>query len=140
MKMPPAKLMSLILGLVIITSCCLFLYFSFISYPSTYAIADQYLKAVIDENYEAAIKLGRSYCQEAVQETALRDIEQFGRAEIRNVVAEVRASTGSDDEIQFAEIKFEYRKRAQTEWQSGKLRVLTDHEVPGFRYFCGSTP
>ena len=134
------RLIGIILGIVFVIPCCLFLYFSFISFPSTETIAKHYLDAIINEDIETAIKLGRSNedCQDSLRESVLRDSDQFGGAEVRNVAIEVRGNMGSDDELQCAEVKFEYRKRNQTEWQYGEMILVTDHEVPGFRYLCGN--
>src|SRR5512132_3035676 len=99
------------LSLVIYLSCCSFLYLSFISYPSTKTIANRYLKAIISEDFEAAFELGRSreYCQDNLREGILKDIEKFGGSEIRDVEIEVHGNTGSDDEMQFADIRLAYR-------------------------------
>jgi len=68
------------------------------------------------------------------------DIEEFGGSEVRDVEIEVHGNTGSDDERQFAEIKFSYRHPDQEEWQVAEMRLATDHDVPGLRYLlCGNT-
>ena len=124
-----------------VLSCCAFLYFSLISYPSTKTIANRYLQAIIGEDYETALELGRSreYCQDELRESILMDIEEFGGSEVRDVTIEVYGNTGSDDELQFAEIRFAYRHPNQEDWQAAEMNLATDHEVPGFRYLlCGN--
>ena len=127
---------------LIILSCCALFYFSIISYPATRTIADDYLHAIISENFEAALELGRSResCQDELRSNISMDIEEFGGSEVRDVEIEVHGNTGSDDERQFAEIKFSYRHPDQEEWQVAEMRLATDHDVPGLRYLlCGNT-
>ena len=129
------------LSLVILLSCCTFLFLSFISYPSTKTIANRYLKAIISEDFEAAFELGRSreYCQDNLRESILMDIEKFGGSEVRDIEIEVHGNTGSDDEMQFADIRFAYRHPNHKEWQVAEMKLATDHEVPGLRYLlCGT--
>ena len=126
---------------LIILSCCALLYFSIISYPSTKTIANDYLHAIISEDFEAAFELGRSreYCQDNLREGILRDIEKFGGSEVRDVEIDVHGNTGSDDEMQFADIQFAYRHPNQEEWKVAEMKLATDHEVPGLRYLlCGT--
>jgi hypothetical protein len=137
MKLVVAGVLSLIMAL----SWCVFLYFSFISYPSTKTIANRYLKAIVSEDFEAAFELGRSreYCQDKLRKSILMDIEKFGGAEVRDIKIEAHGNTGSDDELQFAEVRFFYRHPNQEEWQAAEMRLGTDHEVPGLRYLlCGN--
>jgi hypothetical protein len=127
--------------LIILLLSCTFLCFSVISFPSTKTIANRYLKAIISEDYEAAFALGRSreYCRDELHESILMDIEEFGGSEVRDVKIEVHGNTGSDDEMQFAEIQFAYRPPNQEEWQAAEIKLGTDHEVPGLRYLlCGN--
>ncbi|MCP4368053.1 MAG: hypothetical protein GY797_08105 [Deltaproteobacteria bacterium] len=140
MKNSSKRLIGSSLSLIIIIPCCACLYFSFISYPPTKTIANRYLDAIIREDFEAAFELGRSkeYCRDTLRESILKDIEKFGGAEVRAVAIEVQGNTGSDDELQFAEIRFAYRDPNQEDWQRAEMRLGTDHEVPGFRYTCGN--
>jgi hypothetical protein len=94
---------------------------------------------VLYENLEAAVALAGSeaVCQRAVWRHAETDIAQFGGAEVRDVTIGILFNTGSDDEIQFAIVEFEFRKPGQTEWQYGEMRIMTDYFVPGIRYICG---
>src|SRR5215204_6112069 len=105
---------------LIVLSCCAFLSFSIISYPSTKTIANRYLQAIISEDFESALALGRSrkYCQDNLREGILRDIEKFGGSEVRDVGIDVHGNTGSDDEMQFADIRFAYRHPNQEEWKA----------------------
>ena len=116
------------------------MYLSFISYPSTRTIAGRYLDAVIDEDLTAAIGLARSNyaCQHALRQAALLDIQEFGGDAVRNVSIKLRYNVGSDDEIQFADISFEHLVPGQRVWQSGSMTLVTDFDVPGFRYLCGN--
>lgn len=67
------------------------------------------------------------------------DIEEFGGSEVRDVKIEVHGNSGSDDELQFADIRFAYRHPNQEGWQAADMRLATDHEVPGLRYLlCGN--
>ncbi len=120
--------------------CCSFLYFSFISFPSTEAIARSYLNAVVNKDMQTALRWTQesSGCQGRARESALEDIAQYGGSDTQNVTIDVQYNTGSDDEMQFAHVRFEYRKRDEIEWQSGEMTIFTDHDVPGFRYTCGN--
>ena len=129
------------ISLIITVSCCGFLYFSFISYPSTKTIANRYLQAVTRKDLEAALELGRSreHCQDNLRESILMDIEKFGGSKVRDVEIDVHGNTGSDDEMQFADIRFAYSYLDQDEWQEAEMKLATDHEVPGLRYLvCGN--
>lgn len=128
-----------VVALTLSLVCGLFFYLSFVSYPSTKAIGQRYLAAVINENLTAAIDLARSKeeCRAALQEAALEDIKEFGGAEVRNVSIDLKYSDGSDNEIQFAVVEFEYNRPGHAGWQSVSMRLFTDHDVPGFRYMCG---
>jgi len=126
---------------VIFSGCCLLFYFSFISYPSTETIARSYLNAVTNKDFDEAMRWTQmtSRCQDTAREDTLKDINLFGDSEITNLKVDIRYNTiGSDDEMQFAYLNFEYRKRGDTEWQDAELVVFTDHEVPGLRYKCGT--
>ena len=129
-------------SLILITfSCCAFLGFSIVSYPSTKTIANDYLQAIINKDFEAAFRLGRSResCQDELRDSITMDIKEFGGSEVRDVKIEVYGNTGSDDERQFAEITFSYRYPDQQEWQAAEMQLATDHDVPGLRYLlCGN--
>jgi hypothetical protein len=140
MKNSSKKLIGVGLTLTVL-SCCAFLSFSIISYPSTKTIANRYLQAIISEDFESALALGRSraYCQDELRDSISMDIEEFGGSEVRDVEIEVHGNTGSDDEMQFAEIQFAYRLPNQEEWHAAEINLATDHEVPGLRYLlCGN--
>ena len=130
-----------VLSITITLSCCLFLFFSVVSFPSTKAIANQYLSAILSEDFDNAIELARSNerCRDLLQESALQDINQFGGVDIRELTIEIRGNSGSDDEMQFAWVEFEFLEPYKSEWQLGLMVLVTDHEVPGFRYLCGNT-
>ena len=140
MKNSSKKLIGVGLTLIVL-SCCAFLSFSIISYPSTKTIANRYLQAIIGEDFESALELGRSreYCQDELRDSISMDIEEFGGSEVRDVEIEVHGNTGSDDEMQFAKIEFAYRLPNQEEWHAAEIKLATDHEVPGLRYLlCGN--
>jgi hypothetical protein len=131
----------IILVIIISGSCCCFLYFSFISFPSTEAIARSYLNAVVNQDAETALEWTQasSGCQGLAEESVLEDIAQYGGCDIRDVTIDVQSNlTGSDDEMQFAHVRFEYRRSDDIEWQRGEMRIFTDHDVPGLRYTCGN--
>ena len=125
--------------LALILVCGAFFFFVFVSYPSTKAIGNQYLRAVTEGDLEAAVRLANQHedCREWVAEAARQDIKEFGGDEIRNVSIQTEYNDGSDDELQFAEIEFEHRDSDQAEWQVVSMRLTTDYDVPGFRYLCG---
>ena len=108
------------------------------SYPPTTRLADQYLHAVLARNENRATRLAGSGCEDSVRLYARADINRFGGAEIRNVAIEVKPMGGSDEEMERALIKFEYRKNNQAAWQSGKVGLMTDFEGLGLRHLiCG---
>ena len=133
---------AVIVPLIIISGCCCsFLYFSFISFPSTEAIARSYLNAVVNQDAETALKWTQasSGCQGLAEESALEDIAQYGGCAIRGVTVDIQPNLmGSDDEMQYAHVRFEYRRSDDAEWQRGEMRIFTDHDVPGLRYTCGN--
>jgi hypothetical protein len=122
--------------------CCGFVGCSLglISYPSTGKLAKRYLNAVKNGDAQAAADLAGSKngCRQQMYLDARMDIAQFGGAEIRNVNIEVQHGTGSDNQIQFAKVEFEYRRPDRSEWDRGEMRLMTDSDVPGFRYLCGN--
>jgi hypothetical protein len=129
-------------GMVSILLCCGATAFvlGLVSFPPTETLASRYLHAVINGDVEAATGLAGSEvgCRRILQEDIRMDIAQFGGAEIQNVTIEVLGGGGSDDEIEVAIVRFEYREPSQSEWQRGEMCLLTDHAVPGFRYICGN--
>ena len=129
----------LVAALTLSLSCGLLLHLSFVSYPSTKTLGQRYLAAVINEDLSAATDLARSKeeCRAALREAALEDINEFGGAEVRNVSIGLEYNDGSDNEIQFAMVEFEYLRPGNEAWQSVSMRLYTDHDVPGFRYLCG---
>jgi hypothetical protein len=125
--------------IIVYGGCCSFLYFSFISFPSTEAIARNYLYGVINGDLGRAMSWTNPACRDEARHNALNDIDKYGFSEVRKVAVDVEDNlTGSDEEIQFASVKFEYRKRSETEWQQGEMVIITDHNVPGLRYTCGN--
>jgi hypothetical protein len=129
----------LVVALALSLSCGLFLYLSFVSYPSPKVIGQRYVAAVVNEDLSAAPDLARSKeeCRAALREDALEDIDEFGGAEVRNVSIGLEYNDGSDDGIQFAVVEFEYLEPGNEAWQSSSMRLVTDHDVPGLRYLCG---
>ena len=123
----------------IVAACGLFLYLSFFSFPPTETIAQNYLDAIIHKDVKAVLRLGSSgpLCQNNLKNTARRDIDQFGGAVVREISITVDGPSGSDEEIQWARIEFQYHEIGQTEWKHGKMVISTDHEVPGLRHTCG---
>jgi hypothetical protein len=121
----------------------------FLVAPSTRRIARRYLIAVTAGDVEAAVELAGSDkgCRRVMREMAEEDISLLGNADIRKVRIGVGASTGSREELEFADVWFEYRISADGEWQKGKIRLMTDYESwpangwpPGERYACGPRP
>jgi len=125
-------------GLILIILCIGFLFFSVVSYPSTKTLANRYVAAILDGNIEAALEVGDSSgdCRLVLRESAQRDIEKFGNAEVRRMLIETKYNDGSDGSIEFALVKFDYRKFGQETWLKGEMYLITDHAVPGFRRLC----
>jgi hypothetical protein len=125
---------------VVFLACGMFLYMSFISYPSTKAIGRRYLDAVVNKNLSAAVNLARSNekCRQVLMQDAELDIEEFGGDQIRRIAIEMQYNDGSDNEIQFALITFEHKESGQPHWRPSSMRLFTNHDVPGFRYLCGN--
>jgi hypothetical protein len=110
----------------------------FNSYPSNETMARRYLDAVQRQDLERAVELAGPGCAALVRETAQADIATYGGAEVRDVDIQAQPGTGSDDKIRFVTLTFEYRRAGVTDWQAGRLRILTDYDPPGFRYVtCG---
>ena len=128
-------------GLVSIVLCYSITAFAFGMLPPSAIIARRYFDAVIKEDSKSAIDLVGSdwECKNVVEEDVKKDITQFGTAETRNVTIKVYyGGAGSDEGFQTATIEFEYRKSSQSEWQRGEMRLMTDSNMPGFRYLCGN--
>lgn len=140
MNVRSKKLTPIVVVGIVTLSCGLLAYFSIVSFPPAETIATQYLDAIQTGDWDAAIKLAASdtACQDAIRESAQSDIDQFTRAEIRNVVMKVYAGTGSQFGLQSVSIEFEYRKPSETEWRLGEMRIMTHHVFLGFRYTCGN--
>jgi hypothetical protein len=119
-------------------SCFLASYLTVASYPSTRAIARNYLDAVIDEDLDRAMRWTSADCQGEARARALEDLARYGGAEVRDVVIERRYNTGSDPGIEIADVRFEYRKPGASDWQAGKMWIVTDHDFPGWRSHCGN--
>jgi hypothetical protein len=97
------------------------------------------MDAVIHKDMEAVLRLGSSDypCQSNLKNTALRDMGRFGMTVVREVTVTVEGPQGSDDEIQWARIKFQYQQIGQTMWHYGEMVISTDHDGMGLRYTCG---
>ena len=108
------------------------------AHPSTKALARHYLDAVMQHDVERAVELALAGCQQCVRQEAQKDVDRFGGAEIRRLTIKVQSGTGSDQEIEFALITFEYRKDGQSTWQPGEMRITTGNDPPGPRHlYCG---
>lgn len=105
--------------LIVLGGCCLAAYLTVALYPSTRAIARNYLDAVIDEDLERAMRWTSADCQSEARARALEDLARYGGARVRDVVIERRYNTGSDPGIETAAVRFEYRKPGASDWQAG---------------------
>ncbi|UBF23614.1 hypothetical protein K9N68_17705 [Kovacikia minuta CCNUW1] len=108
-------------------------------YPgaSTSNLAKRYLNAVIANDAEQAASLASSYCKPLIRDKAREDIPKFGGATVRDISIKIKSGNGSDEEVEFAYISFQYRKGNQTSWQLGKISILTNFR-PGLRHLeCG---
>ena len=115
----------------------------FLIYPSTRRIAKRYLTAVTASDVEAAVELAGpdEGCRNAMREMAERDIALFGNADVRKVWIGVGQSQGSREELEFANVQFEYRISADSEWRKGTIRVMTDYQsLFERRYACADYP
>jgi hypothetical protein len=117
-------------------------FWSCISFPSSETLARRYLKAVINEDLEAAAGLVGSGegcgCGASLRDDAWKDIAIYGGTEVRNVRIEVHFNTGSDESLEFAIVEFEYCRPGQSVWHRGEMRLMTDHKTLGFRYLCSN--
>jgi hypothetical protein len=105
--------------------------------PSTSNLAKRYLNAVITRDIERATSLTSSYCKPLIRNEAQVDIAKFGGATVRNISIKTKSGNGSDEEVEFAYISFQYRQGNQASWQFGKISIHTDYR-PGLRHLeCG---
>jgi len=112
---------AIIVVIVPICFCCFVASYGafppFLVVPSTRRIAKRYLIAVTSGDVEAAVELAGSDegCRRVMREMAREDISLYGGADVRKVWIGVGASTGSREELEFANVKFEYRTSASSE-------------------------
>jgi hypothetical protein len=130
---------AIIVLFVTLGACCLAFYLTVASYPSTRALARNYLDAVIDEDLERAMRWTSVDCQGEARARALEDIARYGGVEIRNLVIETRPNSGSDEGIEIADVRFEHRRRGTSIWRVGRMWIVTDHDFPGWRSHCGNS-
>ena len=99
----------LIYGIV----CCGFAVFAptKMGFPPTETLARRYLDAVIAGDIEAAVALAGSnpYCLTDMRKSATRHIAILRGTEVKNVQIDVQGGRGSDESLEFATIRFEYR-------------------------------
>jgi hypothetical protein len=93
--------------------------------PTTQALTQKYLDAVLQQDAEVAVALAETGCQRQVRQKAQKDIAHFGGAQIRNIAIQITHGTGSEETVEFGWATFDYRQSDQTEWQSGKIEVVT---------------
>ena len=130
--------------IVLIVGCCFAIanIIGFIPIPnSTEVLAQKYLQAVLEEDFQAAIALTNPnlQCYHDISELINQDIAQFGDADIKNVIIETKYNEGSDEGMEFAIVSFDYRKHNGSDWQQGKMRLMTDTwtSILRFRALCG---
>lgn len=115
-----------------------------VSYPPAEWIAQDYLKAVTQENAAAALALGSNQprsCSEGLAASIQRDIKQLGGAELRNVqILRTGGGGGSDNGLRIVWLAFEYRQSSQPAWQAAVMTFATNtpNDGPGLRYLCGA--
>ncbi|MEO1403722.1 MAG: hypothetical protein AAFV72_21095, partial [Cyanobacteria bacterium J06635_1] len=105
----------------------------FVSYPSTAAIAKQYLAAIELGDTAKATQLGTADCQAHILHRANEDIDTYGGTEITNVEVQTSSGQGSNNPVEFAEIHFEYRRYIDSVPKAGQLTIVTDFEPIGLR-------
>jgi hypothetical protein len=89
--------------------------------PSAESIGHDYLQAVIQKNHNYIG--GDNGC---VHAQFVKDIVQYGGAEVKNIVVKEQWDSGnSDAQFEVTSIRFDYRSTAKPSWQSGEIRLLT---------------
>jgi hypothetical protein len=89
--------------------------------PSAESVGREYLQAVIQKKHHYI-----SENRQCVHNQLLRDIAQYGDAEVQNIIVGVKWNSGNSDSlIEVTSIKFDYRSVANSSWQRGEIRLLT---------------
>ena len=134
------KLLVVLLILSPICLCCWGLLSSTgaFGFPSVKTLVRRYLTAVTEGDVEAAAALGRGECSERDLEGTRADAAELAGAEIRNLTIDIIVNTGSDDELRFADVTFEYRKPGRVEWENSEMVFWSDAHVSiiSIRYLC----
>lgn len=98
-------------------------------FPKSKTLAHRYLDAVVKADPQAAMRLMDDtdpWFIPCYEQDILLDIIEYGHAEIRGVRMQLFGPGGSDDSVQTVDITFQYLKPGQTQWQDGKLVIMTD--------------
>ncbi len=123
--------------------CGLIGYLTFEGFPPTEILARLYLMKVIAGDANGASDLAflqrpDDICLRIAKQDALRDIAQFGGAEVKDLSISIYHGTGSDDYFETAMMTFKYRKSNQEQWSDGKILLESDANYWGLRYLCGN--
>ncbi len=89
--------------------------------PSAESVGNDYLQAIIQK--QPHYIEGDNGC---VHAQFVKDIAQYGGAEVQNVAVKEQWDSGnSDAQLEVTSIKFDYRSTTEASWQSGEIRLLT---------------
>ncbi|MHB1355880.1 MAG: hypothetical protein ACYCZF_07865 [Anaerolineae bacterium] len=98
-------------------------------FPRSKTLAHRYLAAVVKADPQAAMRLMDDtdpWFVPCYEQGILLDIVEYGHAEVRGVRMELFGPGGSDDSVQSVNVTFQYLKPGQSDWQDGKLVIMTD--------------
>jgi hypothetical protein len=99
------------------------------AYPRSKTLAHRYLNAIIQADAKAAMRLvvdTDPYVMPCYEQDILLDIIEYGHARVRNLHLELYGPFGSDDSVQTVNLRFQYLKPGQSEWQNGEFSIMTD--------------
>lgn len=121
---------------------CSICFLSWWSFPPTEFLARLYLDRVIAGDSKGAASVAYFHrpsdlCdQSLLKQDAIKDIAQFGGAEIKNLTVSIFHGKGSDENYETATMTFEYRKPNQAQWLNGKIRLESGANYWGIRFIC----
>ena len=121
--------------------------------PSGEEIGRAYLLAVIQQDFDhirGKNQVPLTKQQNCSHQQLLRDIEQYGSSQVRNIVVTTEFHSGnSDHQFEVTLIRFKYRISPNNSWQASEIRLMTatnlergntlKDALPFRRIFCGGT-
>ncbi len=97
-------------------------------FPSVETLGRDYLDRIIGRDLGGIAKLAYdSESSGCVKHAALRSIELYGGATVRNVRVTSEPGKGSDDRIEWTIVKFDYRQPHHQSWQTGEVLLMTNN-------------